>query len=172
MLKIVRGSVTKRQRWAGRVISALAALFLLLDAVGKLIKPAPVVEGTVRLGYSEGVIVPNGIILGICTVLYLIPRTAVLGSILLTGYLGGAVATHVRAGDPAFPVVLPVMLGMLLWVGHWLRDPRLRSLVPFTAPPAATSAEQVNRRYTCLFRRQGGGTEENVGQKSGELSVL
>jgi hypothetical protein len=125
--------VTKRQRWTGRIISGLATLFLLLDALGKLLKPAPVVAGTVRLGYSEALIVPIGIVLATCTVLYLMPRRAVLGSILLTGYLGGAVATHVRAGDPVFPVLFPVMLGILLWGGHWLRDSRLRSLIPFTA---------------------------------------
>ncbi len=96
----------------------------------KLVKPAPVVEATVRLGYPESVIVGMGIVLLACTVLYLIPRTAILGTILLTGYLGGAVATHVRVGEGLFPVLFPVVFGALLWGGLWLRDERLRALIP------------------------------------------
>jgi hypothetical protein len=105
-------------------------LFLLLDGVGKLFKPAPVVEGTVKLGYSESVLIPLGIVLIVCTVLYLIPATAVLGAILLTGYLGGAVATHVRANDGVFGIVFAVAFGVLIWLGIYLRDARLRALVP------------------------------------------
>jgi hypothetical protein len=116
--------------WTGRVLSALAALFLLADGVGKLVKPAPVVEATVGLGYPESVILGLGIVLTTCTVLYAIPRTAVLGAVLLTGYLGGAVATHVRVGAGAFPVVFPVLIGALLWGGLVLRDGRLRALLP------------------------------------------
>ena len=123
--------VSRKTLWAGRVLSALPALFLLFDAVLKLVKPAPVVEATVALGYPESVIRGLGIVLLACTILYVIPRTAVLGAILLTGYLGGAVATHVRVGDGAFPVVFPVILGALLWGGRYLRDERLRSLVPW-----------------------------------------
>jgi ABC-type transport system involved in cytochrome c biogenesis permease component len=89
------------------------------------------VEGTVKLGYSETVIVPLGIVLLTCTILYVIPRTSGLGAILLTGYLGGAVATHVRIGDPLFTHVLfPVYLGVLIWGGLYLRDNRVRSLIP------------------------------------------
>lgn len=123
--------MSKKTLWAGRVLSALPALFLLVDATMKLVKPAPVVEATAELGYPESVILPLGIVLLVCTVLYLIPRTSVLGAILLTGYLGGAVATHVRVGGGAFPVVFPVILGTLLWGGLYLRDERLRSLVPW-----------------------------------------
>ncbi len=125
-------SVSKLKRpWAGYILSALPALFLLLDAVGKLIKPRAVIEGTVELGYEESVIVPLGIVLLICTVIYIIPRTAVLGAILLTGYLGGAVATHVRVGGPLFSHKLfPVYLGIMIWLGLYLRDRRLRALVP------------------------------------------
>ena len=115
---------------AGRVVSWVVAAFLLVDGVAKLFKPGPVVEGTVKLGYSENTIVPIGIVLIACTVLYLIPRTAVLGAILLTGYLGGAVATHVRAADGVFPIVFGVMFGALVWLGLYLRDARLRELVP------------------------------------------
>jgi hypothetical protein len=119
-----------RRPWAGRVLSALPAAFLVVDAVMKLVKPAVVVEATVALGYPETLIVPLGIVLLACTVLYAIPSSAVLGAIALTGYLGGAVATHVRVGGGVFPVVFPVILGVLLWGGLYLRDERLRSLIP------------------------------------------
>ena len=122
--------VSKQMLWAGRIISALPALFLLVDGVMKLVKPAVVVEGTVRYGYAESVIIPLGIVLLACTILYLIPRTAILGAILLTGYLGGAVATHVRAGEGWFPILFPVIFGVLIWGGLYLRDARLRALIP------------------------------------------
>jgi hypothetical protein len=96
----------------------------------KLIKPVIVVETTVKLGYPENEIILLGIVLLACTVLYLIPRTAVLGAILLTGYLGGAVATHVRVGEEVFPIIFPVILGAMVWGGLYLRNDRLRSLVP------------------------------------------
>ena len=119
----------KSSLWAGRILSALPVLFLLLDGVMKLVKPAFVVEATVQLGYPESVIVALGVILIACTILYLIPRTAVLSAILLTGYLGGAVATHVRVGGPLFSILMPVILGVMLWGGLYLRDERVRSLV-------------------------------------------
>ena len=112
----------KTRLWAGRILSALPALFLLIDGIMKLVKPAIVVETTVKLGYPESVISGIGIVLLACTILYLIPRTAVLGAILLTGYLGGAVATHVRVGEEVFPVIFPVILGALLWGGLYLRN--------------------------------------------------
>jgi hypothetical protein len=118
----------KGSLWAGRILSALPALFLLLDGIGKLVKPKAVVEATVQLGYPESVIVGLGVVLVACTILYLIPRTAVLGAILLTGYLGGAVATHVRVGGPIFSILMPVILGVMLWGGLYLRDQRVRSL--------------------------------------------
>lgn len=118
--------VSAKKPWAGIVLSALPALFLLFDGVLKLVKPAGVVEATVRLGYPESVILGLGIVLIACTIIYVIPRTAVLGAILLTGYLGGAVATHVRAGDGLFPMLFPVIVGALLWGGLFLRDERLR----------------------------------------------
>jgi hypothetical protein len=122
--------VSKAMLWSGRIMSGLPALFLLVDAIAKFAKPAPVVEGTVKLGYSESVIIPLGIVLLACTILYLIPRTSILGAILLTGYLGGAVATHVRVGDPMFNILFPVIFGAFLWGGLYLRDARLRSLIP------------------------------------------
>ena len=123
--------ISTKRLWAGRIISVLPALLLLLDAVMKFIKPAPVVQETLRLGYAESAIVPIGIVLLVCTVLYLIPRTYVLGAILLTGYLGGAVSTHVRMAEGWFAIVFPVVFGAVLWLGLYLRDDRLRSLIPF-----------------------------------------
>jgi DoxX-like family len=124
--------ISKGRLWTGRVMSALPALFLLVDGVGKLVKPAPVVEGTVQLGYPESALLGLGIVLLTCTALYVIPRTAILGAILLTGYLGGgAVATHVRVGSPLFSHILfPVYLAVLIWGGLFLRDERLRALIP------------------------------------------
>jgi hypothetical protein len=128
--------MTNAMRWGGRVMSGLPSLFLLVDGAMKLARPAVVVETTVQLGYPEGVILGLGIVLLACTVLYLVPRTAVLGAVLLTGYLGGAVATHVRVGGDPFPVVFPVVLGALLWGGLVLQDPRLRALLPVRSPSA------------------------------------
>jgi hypothetical protein len=123
--------LSKGRLWTGRIMSALPALFLLIDGVGKLVKSAPVVQGTLQLGYPESVLLGLGIVLLACTVLYVIPRTAILGAILLTGYLGGAIATHVRVGSPLFSHILfPVYLAVLLWGGLYLRDERLRALIP------------------------------------------
>ena len=116
--------------WAGRIMSALPSLFLLVDGAMKLFKPAVVVDTTVQLGFPEPVILPLGVVLLACTVLYLVPQTAMLGAILLTGYLGGAVATHVRVGEGAFPILFPVIIGALLWGGLVLRNPQLAALLP------------------------------------------
>jgi hypothetical protein len=129
---VVAGSKTRT--WtlrAGYVLSAIPVLFLLMDGIMKLFKPEVVVTGTVELGYNESVILPLGIVLTASTILYVIPRTAVLGAILLTGYLGGAVATHVRIGNGAFPVLFPVIVGMFLWGGLYFRDARIAELLPF-----------------------------------------
>ena len=120
---------SKKALWAGRIISALPALFLLMDVVMKLSKSAPVGEETARLGYPD-VMFGLGLVLLACTVLYVIPTTSVLGAILLTGYLGGAVASHVRVGEGLFPVFFPVMVGVLVWLGLYFREVRLRSLIP------------------------------------------
>jgi len=119
---------SRRSIWAGRVISALVAVFLLFDAIVKVVKLAPAVEGTAQLGYPVGVVVPLGLVLLTCTAVYVIPRTSVLGAILLTGYLGGATATQVRLEDPWF--LFPVGFGVLVWGGLFLRDDRLRALIP------------------------------------------
>jgi len=122
--------VSKAMLWTGRILTAIPALFLTMDGVMKLFKPAPVVEGTVQLGYPESVIVALGIVLLVSTVLYVIPRTAVLGAILLTGYLGGATASHVRMGGPLFNIVFPSLVGIMIWGGIYARDARLRALIP------------------------------------------
>ena len=118
---------SKKMLWTGRIISALVILFLVADSVGKVMKFAPYLEGTVRVGYPASLVVPLGIVLLICTVVYAIPITSVLGAILLTGYLGGATATHVRVGQAFW---FPVMMGVLLWAALFLRDDRLRALIP------------------------------------------
>src|SRR5262249_44182187 len=132
MLSVAQSApISKKTPWAGYVISGLPALFLLLDAVMKFVKPAEVVEGTTQLGYSESVILPLGIVLLASTAVYLFPRTSVLGAVLLTGYLGGAVATHVRLGNPLFTHILfPTYIGAMIWAGIFLRDDRLRELLP------------------------------------------
>jgi hypothetical protein len=122
--------VSPKMLWTGRVISALAVLFLLFDGVLKLMKTPDVVDITVRLGYPENVIAVLGIILITNTIIYVIPRTTFLGAILLTGYLGGAVATHVRTDGPLFSILFPVILGVLIWGGPYLRDKRLRAIIP------------------------------------------
>jgi hypothetical protein len=117
--------------WAGRIMSTLSALFMLMDAVMKLAKPAMVVEATVQLGYPESVIFGLGLVLLVCVILYVVPRTSILGALLLTGYLGGAVASNLRVGHPLFSHILfPVYVAVLLWGGIYLREPRLRALIP------------------------------------------
>lgn len=115
--------------WAGRCMSVFAILFLLLDGVIKMLQLAPAVEASARLGYSARLTLGIGILELVCVAVYLLPRTAPLGAILLTGYLGGAVATHVRFGSPLFSVAFPILLGALLWGGLALRDHRLRALL-------------------------------------------
>lgn len=116
--------------WAARFISGLPVLFLLVDGIMKLFKPDVVVTATRDLGYPESTIVPIGLTLTASTLLYIAPRTSVLGAIFLTGYLGGAVATHVRVEAQAFNLAFPVIVGTLLWLGLYLRDGRLRQLIP------------------------------------------
>jgi hypothetical protein len=120
--------------WTGRVISAIPALFLLLDGVMKLVKPDFVVKATTEMGYPESAIVGMGAALTASVLLYMIPQTAVLGAILLTGYLGGAVASHVRLSEGAFPICFPVVFGAVLWTGLLLRDSRVRALLPLRSP--------------------------------------
>lgn len=123
--------VSKKGLWAGRILSGLVVLFLIPDGIIKFMKPAPVVDAFAHLGLPLSISVALGIILLLSTVLYAIPATSVLGAILLTGYLGGAVATHLRVGDPLFSHVLfPTYLGAVIWLGLYLREERLRALIP------------------------------------------
>lgn len=114
---------------AGRIISGLAALFVAVDGIMKLATPEPVVEGMAELGYPDRLTVGIGILLLACLAVYLIPRTSVLGAVLLTGYLGGAVASHVRVEAGLFPIFFPAIVGALFWVGLYLRDERLRASI-------------------------------------------
>lgn len=119
-------TISNKGLWPGRILSGAAALFCLMDGGMKLFKPAFVVKATLELGYPESAIVGIGVTLLACTILYLIPRTAILGAVLLTGYLGGAVATYVRVNGPLFNTMFPVLFGCFVWGGLYLRDKRLR----------------------------------------------
>jgi hypothetical protein len=121
---------SKGMLWTGRVLSGLMALLFVFDGVGHLMKPAPVVDAFARLGYPLSASVGIGLLALICTAIYVTPRSSVLGAILLTGYLGGAVSTHVRAGSTAFEMMFPVILGVLVWAGIYVRDAQLRQLIP------------------------------------------
>ena len=117
------------QLWAGRILSGLAALFLLWDAVMKLLKPALVVKATLDLGYPESDIAGIGLVLLAATLLYIFPRTSILGAVLLTGYLGGAIASQVRVQASWFNVVFALVIASLIWGGMWLRDARVRGFL-------------------------------------------
>ena len=133
-------AVSKGWIWTGRIASVLAGLFLFFDGLMKVIKPAFVVQATVQLGYPENTIRPIGIILLICVIVYAIPRTSIFGAVLLTGYLGGAIATNVRVSAPLFTYILvPIYLAVLIWGGLLPRSPQLRALI---------SSEQSEQ--TCL----------------------
>jgi len=119
--------VSKKMFWAGWIMSAPPVLLLLFSASMKVLKLPAAMDGFAHLGYPEHVALPLGIVELTCTVLYLIPRTSILGAILLTGYLGGATATHLRIGEPFH---MAILLGMLVWGGLYLRDERLRALIP------------------------------------------
>jgi hypothetical protein len=121
---------SKTMLWTGRVMSAIVVLFLLFDSIMKLIKVAPVTEAFAQLGYPDSLARGIGVIVLACAVLYAIPKTAVLGAILTTGLLGGAIASHLRLGDPIFTHTLfGVYLGLLAWGGLYFRDERLRGLL-------------------------------------------
>ncbi len=129
---------TTKKLWAGRIVTAIPVLFLLFDGVIKLLNIAPVAESFARLGYPHDLAVGIGILELACLTLYLIPRTSVVGAVLLTGFLGGAIATHVRVGDPLLSHVLfPSYVGAMIWGGLLLRDDRLRSFIPAGIPADA-----------------------------------
>jgi DoxX-like protein len=120
-------TISKSRLWTGRIISTILVLFLLFDAIAKLLRLAPVLQAFDQLGWSRNLAIPLGIVLLTCTLLYMIPYTSALGALLLTAYLGGAVATHLRAGQAFY---FPIVFGILLWVGLVLRNDRLRILPP------------------------------------------
>ena len=122
--------LSRNRLWTGRALTGLASAFLILDGGMKLAKPAVVVEATKQLGYPGSTIVGIGVVLLVYTLLYLIPRTSILGAVLLAGYLGGAVASNVRAEQPLFNIVFPVIFACIAWGGLWFREARLEQLLP------------------------------------------
>jgi len=128
--------VSKPMFWTGWIMSALPILLVLFGSVMKILKTSSVIEGFVHAGIPEHLIVPVGIIELICVVVYAIPRTAVLGGILMTGLLGGAIIINLRVSDPALPI--PIVLALLVWGGLFFRDPRLRQLIPLRTPQAGS----------------------------------
>jgi len=116
--------------WTGRILSALAVLFILFDSVGHLLEPAPVVQAFAQLEFPLRLSICLGVIQLICVVFYIVPRTAVLGAVLMTGYLGGAVAIHMRVGNPVFECVFPIVIGIFFWAGLLMCDVQLRAFFP------------------------------------------
>lgn len=124
-------TVSTRRLWTGRVLSGLGALFMLFDGVIHILKITPVVDAFAQLGFPLGTSRALGVIEIVCVAIYLVPATSVLGAILLTGYLGGAIATQVRVSAPLFSTTLfPVYVALFLWGGLYFRDERVRSLIP------------------------------------------
>jgi hypothetical protein len=122
---------SKTRLWSGRILSVLTILFLLFDGIMKLVRPQPVTQAMTQLGFPLHLAVPIGIILLVCTGLYALPPTAVFGAVLLTGYLGGAIVSQMRIGAPLLSTTLfPIYFAVLLWAGVYLREPRLRALIP------------------------------------------
>jgi len=122
---------SRRAVWVGRILTGLAVLFLVFDATVKVLELGLAVEATAQLGYPVTLVRAIGLVEVVCLIAYLVPRTSVLGAILWTGYLGGAIATHVRIGSPLFSHILfPVYIAALLWAGLWLRSARVRALLP------------------------------------------
>ncbi|HVB40698.1 MAG TPA: DoxX family protein [Terriglobales bacterium] len=126
-------AVSKGALWAGRIISGLAVVFLLFDSISKLLRMASVMAAAAQMGFNARQIVAIGVVLLICLILYVIPRTSMLGAILLTGYLGGATATNVHEHGSVALVLFPVVFGVLVWSGLYLRDRQLRTWVPLRA---------------------------------------
>lgn len=142
-------TVTKTQLWTGRILSGIVVLFLSLDGVMKFLAPAPVIEGSGQLGYSADSLPTIGALVLVGVALYLIPRTSVLGAIFLTGFLGGAIASHVRVGNPLFSHTLfPAYVAAMMWGGLLLRDPRLRAFLPFAKSSSAPVGSEHKRPTT------------------------
>jgi len=127
--------ISKTSLWAGRILSALAVLLFVGTGLFSLLKPEVAAQGAARYGYPDGAMPRIAMVEIACAIVYAIPQTSVLGAILLTGYLGGATATHVRAGEPFF---LPIVVGIVVWLGLFLRDGQLRAHVPWRGPKATS----------------------------------
>ncbi len=121
--------MTPRRLWAARILTTIAALFLLFDSIAKLLKVPQAIDATAQLGFPESSIAGIGLVLLACTLVYLVPRTSVVGALLLTGYLGGATAANVRVGRTLFDTVFPMLFAILIWAGIVLRDDRVRRVV-------------------------------------------
>jgi uncharacterized membrane protein (UPF0182 family) len=126
----VTATTSKGMLWTGRVISGLVVLFMLFDSITKIMKESHSVDATAKMGFPANTVVGIGLALLIGVILYVIPRTSILGAILIVGYLGGAVATNVRAQSPVFNSIFAITFGILTWLGLYLREVRLRALVP------------------------------------------
>lgn len=127
----MENTISKSRLWTARVMGGLVILFMLMDSIFKFIQPEEVVQGTLELGYAEHHIAIIGALGLLSVLLYAFPRTSLLGAVLLTGYWGGAVATHVRIDDPLFThTLVPVYMAVLAWGSLWLRDERIRNLIP------------------------------------------
>ena len=124
----------KAKLWTGRIIIALTVLFLIFDGVTKIMQTSQVKEGMATLGYPASLTVPIGILVLVCTAFYVIPATSILGAVLLTGFLGGATAAMVRANAPGHPYLFPVIFGGFVWLGLYLRDPRIGEFLPMRRP--------------------------------------
>ncbi|HXU20944.1 MAG TPA: DoxX family protein [Verrucomicrobiae bacterium] len=122
--------VSKGRLWTGYIISGLVVLFMIFDGVTKVMKVPQVIQASAKIGYNATTVVGIGATLLVCTALYVIPRTSIFGAILLTGYLGGAVDANVHSGTALFNITFPMAFGVLAWLGIYLRDRRLRALVP------------------------------------------
>lgn len=134
----MENTISKSRLWTARIMSGLVILFMLMDSIGKFIQPEEVVQGTLELGFSEHHIALIGILGLLSILLYAFPRTSVLGAVLLTGYFGGAVATHIRLDNPLFShILVPVFLAVLAWGGIWLKDERIRNLIPIIKKEAS-----------------------------------
>jgi hypothetical protein len=125
----MNGTTSNGARWAGRILSGLVSVLFAFDLAIKLLRLPDAVQATVQLGYAESAVPVIGAILLVCLVLYVVPRTALVGAVLLTGYLGGAIASQLRAGGPPFNDVFPLIVAAMVWGGLWLRDPRTHALV-------------------------------------------
>ena len=130
---------SKLMLWTGRVLSALPVLLFIFTGMFGLLNPAAALQGFAHYGYPNSAMLPITIAEIVCVIVYVIPRTSVLGAILLTGYLGGATATHLRVGEPFF---LPIVVGVMVWAGLFLRDERLRALIPLRSAHATPEPER------------------------------